>query len=42
MVVEGGGLKLVMGLKKFDVLGLAETFLQKDEEVSVVGYVMVW
>ena len=26
-------LKLVMGVKRFDVLGLAETFLQKDEEV---------
>ena len=30
---------LVTGLKRFDVLELAETFLQKDEEVSVPGYV---
>ena len=28
-----------MGLKWFDVLGLVEKFLQKDEEVSVAGYV---
>ena len=34
-------LKLVMCLKWFDELGLAETFLQKDKEVSVAGYV-VW
>ena len=32
-------LKLVMGLKRFGMLGIAETFLQKDEEVSVAGYV---
>ena len=31
-------LKLVMGLKTFDVLGLVEEFLQKDEEVSVAWY----
>ena len=31
-------LKLVMGLTSFDVLGLVETFLQKDKEVSVAGY----
>ena len=28
-----------MGLKKFDVLWLAEMFLQKDAEVSMAGYV---
>ena len=32
-------LKLVMGLKRFDVLRLAEMFLQKGEEVSVTGFV---
>ncbi len=32
-------LRLVMGLKRFDVLGLAEPFLQKDEVVSVTEYV---
>ena len=32
-------LKLVMGLKRFDVLGLAEIFLQKDEEISMAEYV---
>ena len=32
-------LKLIMGLKRFDKLELAEIFLQKDEEVSVAGYV---
>ena len=31
-------LKLVMGLRRFDVLWLAETFLRKDEAVSVTGY----
>ena len=28
-----------MGLKRFDMLGLAETFHQKDEEVGVAGCV---
>ena len=32
-------LKLVMGLKRFDMLWLAKTFLLKDEEVFVAGYV---
>ena len=32
-------LNLVMGLKSSDVLGLAETFPQKDEKASVAGYV---
>ena len=36
MVVEGGGFEVS---NWFDMLGLAETFLQKDEEVSVAGYV---
>ena len=39
MVVKGGGFEASNGLKRFGVLGLAETFLQKDEEVSVAGYV---
>ena len=32
-------LKLVMGLKRFDVFGLTEMFLQKDEAVSMAEYV---
>ena len=35
MVVKGGGFEIS---KRFDVFGLAETFLQKDEEVSITGY----
>ena len=31
-------LKLVMGLKRFNVLGLVDIFLQKDEGVIVAGY----
>ena len=34
-------LKLVIGLKRFVLLGLAEMFLQKDEEVSVHGMVAI-
>ena len=29
-------------LKRFDVLVLAEAFLQYDEEVSMAWYVLVW
>ena len=35
-------LKLVMDLKRFNGLGLVEAFVQKVEEVSMVGYVLVW
>ena len=34
-------LKLVMGLKRFDMLELPETVLQKDEEVAG-GLVVMW
>ena len=38
-MVRGGGFEVSNGLKRFDVLGLVETFLQKDEAVSVAGHV---
>ena len=32
-------MKVLLGLKRFDMLGLAETFLKmEEEEVSVTGY----
>ena len=37
VVVKGGGFELVLGLKRFNVLKLAEMFLLKDKEVSVAN-----
>ena len=37
MVVKRGGCEGLLGLERFDVLGLAEAFLKK-EEVNVTGY----
>ena len=30
--------KVLLGLKRFDVLGLSETFLKKEEKMSMTGY----